>query len=191
MYDGRLLWMEGQAQSKPRVDGLQSLVRALPLYLPVAIPDSSARLAHAGDFRSRAICSFRVIELFAIQIAQGQMRQIKISYIPGCRLRRVTADCLAKKCQFETVVLPARRLQIPRVIPPLRLKARVIEIISWKFESITRQRRSVLPGKRVQHQKCQPKSREPTPHEQTRADSVPLQPVRGTNRTAPWPGKPR
>src|SRR5580704_17878338 len=96
MTDGRLVGMQRQLQLKVRIDGLQFLIHALPLNLPVAIPDAGARFAYTCDARASAIRSFGMIELLAVQIAKREMREVKIFHVPSCGLRRITADRLAE-----------------------------------------------------------------------------------------------
>src|SRR5580692_1924989 len=134
MNDRRLFRMEREVQLELLIDGLQSLIRSLPLNFPVTVPDAGGWCAHAGDSRAGAIDSFRVIKLLVIQIAKPQMRQVNVLHIPSCSLSRITADGLTKKSQFESVMVAVCRFQISGVVPPLRLKIGMIEIISWEFE---------------------------------------------------------
>src|ERR1700729_2901840 len=152
MNDRWLFRMERQMQLELPVDGLQLLIRAFPLDLPVAIPNAGTGCAHAGDAGASAIASFRVIELLAIQIAQCQMGEVDILHVPGGGFCGTAADRLAEKSQFESVVTAVCGFQIPREVPPFRLKAGMIEKISGEFESIAGHRGLVLRRKRVEKQ---------------------------------------
>ncbi len=111
-----------------------------------------------------------MIEMLAIQVAEREVGKVEIFHIPDCGMSRITTDRLAEKRQFESVTMATRGFQISRVVPPFRLKVRVIVIVSREFESIARHRRAVLRGQRVENQKRRSKDRELTPHGQPRGD---------------------
>src|SRR5579863_8560168 len=72
------------------------------------------------------------------------MCEVEIAHIPGICLRRVSIHALPKKCQLESEAMSVRRCDVAGVIPPLSLIIGVIEVITWKFVAITRQRNAVL-----------------------------------------------
>src|SRR5580765_8104789 len=111
-----------------------------------------------------------MIEMLAVQVAEREMREVEIFHIPDGSMSRITADRLAEKRQFESVTMATRGFQIPRVVPPFRLKVRVIVIVSREFESITGHRRAVLRGQRVENQKRRSQGGELTLHGQPQAD---------------------
>src|ERR1700676_2148557 len=98
------------------------------------------------------------------------MGQVNILEVPSCCFSRITADGLAEKSQFEPVAMASCGFQITRVVPPLRLKVRMIEIIPGEFESIAGDRCAVLRRERVENQKCRCEDGQPTPHGPPRAD---------------------
>src|SRR5260370_34728973 len=113
-------------------------VGGLAWRLGSGVADGARGLVHWGDARARSIGSFRMIKLFAIQIAQCEMREVEILNVPGRSLRRIAADGLPEECQFESETPPVRRFQIPSVVPPLGLKVRMIEMIARKFVTVSR-----------------------------------------------------
>ena len=52
--------------------------------------------------------------MLAIQIAEGEMREVNIFDVPGCSLSGIAADGLAEKCQFESVAMAVCGFQISR-----------------------------------------------------------------------------
>src|SRR5579863_9911718 len=79
----RFFRMKRKMQLKLLLDGLQILIGALPLNLPIAVPDAAGRCADAGDTRAGAIDSFRMIKLLAIEIAEREMGEINVPDIPS------------------------------------------------------------------------------------------------------------
>src|ERR1700719_2444306 len=63
---GRFLRAEIELQLKAGVNGLHFLFDALPLHLPVAIPDAAVRCANFCKAGARAAGSFDVIKLVAV-----------------------------------------------------------------------------------------------------------------------------
>src|SRR6266403_2110141 len=112
--------------------------RQVQLDLPIVVPDAAEGFVRGGDARAGSIGSFRMIKLSAIQIAQCEMRDVEILHVPSRGSRRGAADGLAEECQLESKAPSVRRFQIPSVIPPLRLKVRMIEMIARKFVAVSR-----------------------------------------------------
>src|SRR5579859_1164170 len=97
LNDGRLGGLHSKTQGKALVCGLQDLLRTLPSYLPIAVPDSIFRYVCPGDARTSAIRSLRVKECSAVQITQCQVSKVKIAHIPGACIGGPTIDNLPKK----------------------------------------------------------------------------------------------
>src|SRR5580692_9954372 len=113
------------------------------------------------------------------------MSQVNILDVPSCHSSRITGDRLPKKCQFESVTMAVDGFQIPSVVPPLRLKVGVIEIVSGKFETIAGDCGAILRGEWREKQERGGQGCEPTLHGQPRADSSARRLGRDTNRPAP------
>src|SRR5258708_31355906 len=86
--------VQRQAQLKTLIDRFQLLVAPLPLNLPIAVPDAAELFVHRREARTGSIDTFRVIKLPAIQIAQSEMRDVEITYLPSCDPGGNAADCL-------------------------------------------------------------------------------------------------
>src|SRR6266403_4446478 len=136
--DRKFFRVQRQVQLEAFIDRFQFLVAAMPLDLPIVVPDAAEGFVRGGDARAGSIGSFRMIKLSAIQIAQCEMRDVEILHVPSRGSRRVAADGLAEECQLESKAPSVRRFQIPSVIPPLRLKVRMIEMIARKFVAVSR-----------------------------------------------------
>src|SRR6266404_1537067 len=115
------------------------------------------------------------------------MREIEIFYVPGRCLCGIAAHGLPKKGQFESEAVAIARFQISRVVPPLRLKFRVIKMVARKFIVVTRQSRAVLRRGRLKRKHHGDEARQPTLHAQPQWDSAapPLAP--GTSLQARLP----
>src|SRR5579871_5756643 len=130
----------------------------MPRNAPIAIPDLSMSFIYPGP--RRPIHPLRMVIAAAIQIAQRQMRHIKIGQ-PICP-RRLLAPIYPnpKKRQLKSKSLALLIRHVSRVIPPLRPILRMTEIIARKLVPVSRQRllertaRAALPQKerRSQHQ---------------------------------------
>src|SRR5258708_17784015 len=81
MNDRRFFRVKRQMQLKTLIDGLQLLVAAVPLNLPIAVPDAAEGFVHRGDARSGSVCELRVEKLTAIEIAHGAMREEEIFHV--------------------------------------------------------------------------------------------------------------
>jgi hypothetical protein len=79
-----------------------------------------------------------VIKLPAIQIAQSEMREVEIPHVPGGVPGGIAANGLPEENQFESEPPAIRRFQISGVVPPFRLKIRVIEMIAREFVPVSR-----------------------------------------------------
>ncbi len=130
--------MQRQVQLKALIDRFQLLVAAVPLNLPIAIPDAAEGFFHPGDAWAGTIGSFRVIKLPAIEIAQREMSEVEILHLPGRDLLGIAADGLPEESQFESKPPAVSRFQISGVVPPLGLKIRMIEMIARKFVPVSR-----------------------------------------------------
>src|SRR5215469_4682479 len=149
----------------------QLLLIAFPLHLPVPVPHPPLFQACPGNPRPLPIEPLRVIKLAAIQIAQRQVRKIQIPRRP-CSLRRIPVHPLAEKCQLESKPVPARRLKISRVVPPLRLVFRMVEVIARKRILVSRQRLLILRARHYRPQHQRDRRSPPTPHALPRSDSI-------------------
>jgi hypothetical protein len=78
------------------------------------------------------------------------MRKIDILYIPGSSFGGIAADGLTEEGQFESEAVALACPQISRVVPPLGLKVRMIEMIAREFVAVSRQGSSVWHCKRLQ-----------------------------------------
>src|SRR6266700_2119041 len=67
--DRRFLRVHCQVQLKTFIDRGQLLLAAVPLNLPIAIPDAAERFAYRGHARARPVCTLRMEKLPAIDIA--------------------------------------------------------------------------------------------------------------------------
>src|SRR5579863_613365 len=79
MNHRRFCRVQRKMQLKAVVDRLQLLRFTLPSDLPIAIPDALIVFPDPGDSRTGSIRAFRMKELTAIQIAQGQMSEINVA----------------------------------------------------------------------------------------------------------------
>src|SRR6266852_7248983 len=186
MDDGRFRRTQGKVQLKSLVDCLQLLRALFPNNLPVAIPDAPTGFINARNSGSGSVCSFGVVKLATFQIAQRQMRDVDIFYVPGRCLCGIAADGLPKKSQLESEAAPIVRFQVSRVVPPLRLKFRVIEVVAWEFVVVTRQSRAVLRRRmEIKHQGGE--ARQLILHAQPQWDSAAPPLARGTSPQARLP----
>ena len=97
--------MQRQVQLKTFIDRGQLLFAAVPLNLPIAIPDAAEGLAYRGDARASSVCTLRMEKLPTIDIAQREMRKVEILYFPGRLVGGVAVDSLPKEGQFESEVV--------------------------------------------------------------------------------------
>src|SRR5437879_11928691 len=93
--------MQRQVQLKALTDRFQLLVAAVPLSLPIAIPNATERFTRGGDAGSGSIDAFQVIELPTIQVAQRQMREVEIAHLRAGVRRGLAADGLPEEGLFE------------------------------------------------------------------------------------------
>src|SRR6266567_2548161 len=103
--DRRFLWVHCQVQLKAFVGRFQLLFAAVPLNLPIAIPDAAEGFAYRGDARASSVCTLRMEKLPTIDIAQREMCKVEILYFPGRLVGGVAADSLPKEGQFESEVV--------------------------------------------------------------------------------------
>ena len=179
--------MQRQVQLKALTDRFQLLVAAVPLSLPIAIPNATERFTRGGDAGSGSIDAFQVIELPAIQVAQRQMREVEIPHLPDGVPRGIAADGLPEEGQFESEAVAVKRFQIPGVVPPFTLKIRVIEMIPGEFVTVSRQSGAVLRRKRLLEKQRGGESCKPTLHGRPQLDSSARPPAPGRGRQARWP----
>src|SRR5579863_9053655 len=140
-------WLFGtqlQVQFKTRINGCESLLVAVPVYLPVSVPDASVCTTYAGDSGACSIRALSMVEMPAIQITQSEMREVEIAHIPRAGFRSVAIHALTKEGQLEPETAAVRRFDITGVIPPLGLVIGMVEMIVRKFVAIPRQRNAVL-----------------------------------------------
>src|SRR6266849_8286417 len=116
----------------------------MPLNAPISIPDAALRFAGASDAGAGSIGALRMIKLPAIEIAQREMRDVKILYVPRGGFYGIAADRLPEKRQFESKLAATGGFHVAGVIPPLGLKIRMAEIIAREFEAVTGQGGAVL-----------------------------------------------
>ena len=176
--------MQRQVQLKALIDSFQLLVAAVPLNLPIAIPDATEGFAHRGDARAGSIGAFGVIKLPAIQITQREMREVKILHLPGSNLSGIAADGLPEESQFEPKPPVVGPFQISGVVPPFGLKIRMIEMISRELVMVSRQGGAVLRRKRLQKKHRGGDAGEPTLHARPQADSSAPLPSQGRDPQA-------
>src|ERR1700693_3057222 len=172
MDNWRFCRTQGKSQLKSLVDCLQLLRALFPNNLPVAIPNAPAGFINTRNSRSGSVRSFGVVKLATVQIAQRQMREIDIFHVPGRCFCEIAAYGLPEKCQFESEVAPIVRFQISRVVPPLRLKFRVIEVVTREFIVVTRQGRAILRRRRMERKHHGDEARKPILHAQPQWDSA-------------------
>src|SRR5262245_51318298 len=118
MHNQRLPWLQRQLDRKLLSQPLQSLTISLPLDLPVPIPDTLLLQTCTGDPGSLPVETFGVIELPAIQIAHGKMREIEIPHRPYT-LHRIAIYALAEERELKAKPMSIRGLHVSRVVPPL------------------------------------------------------------------------
>ena len=94
--------MQRQVQLKALIDRFQLLVAAMPLNLLIAVPDAAEGFARGSDARAGSVGARRVIKLPTIQIAQSEMREVKIPHVPGGVPGGIAADGLPEESQFES-----------------------------------------------------------------------------------------
>src|SRR5580704_11235603 len=141
---GRLLGLHGESQFELWIDRLERLLVAVPLNLPVAVPDSSVLGADSCDGGPGTIRAFGVEEVAAVEIAKREMREIEVAHVPGIRLRCVAIYALSKKGQFKTKVTTVGGSDVAGVIPPFGLIIGMIEMVARKFVAVSGQCDSVL-----------------------------------------------
>src|SRR5260370_42682805 len=96
--------MQCQVQLKAFINRFQVLVVAVPLNLPITIPDATQGFAHGGDARASSVRSFRMEKLPAVKIGQREVCKVEILDFPGSVVGGLPDDPLAKGGQFETDV---------------------------------------------------------------------------------------
>jgi hypothetical protein len=110
--DGRFFRAKRQVQLKVLIDRFQFLVAAVPLDLPIAVPDAAEGFARGGDARAGSIGAFRVIKVPSIQIAQSEMREVEIPHVPGGVPDGIATNGLPEESQFESEPPAISRFQI-------------------------------------------------------------------------------
>ena len=80
-----------------------------------------------------------MIERSSIEIAQGQMREIKIADVPQRCVRRITIECLTEKCELEAKTMAIGGPYVAGVVPPFGLEIGMAEVIARKFIAIAGQ----------------------------------------------------
>src|SRR5580704_1900496 len=169
---------------------LQLLLVVLPLNLPVAIPDTAIGLTDSCQPWSGSAGSLRVVELAAVQIAQGQVRQVEIAHVPGFRFCDAAVDALPEERELESEAVAIRRLHVTRVVPPFRLEVWMVEVVAWKFVTIAGQSRAVLRNRRrLQREQRNAEAREPTLHAPPRSGSTARPRLPDTDPRVPSPRK--
>src|SRR5208283_46365 len=183
-----LFRVQCQRKRKTFVNSLQNLAVALPSYAPIPIPDASLLVVNPRNPWPCAVCPFRVIKGFAVQVAKRQMRQIQIVNVPSTLFPAFTAHAFAEKRQFKAETMPIVRGHVPRVVPPFRLIFRMIEIIARKFITVTRHRNLVglLSSQTARPNHQQDPRASATPHGRPQADSISPPPLPDTVLPAPW-----
>jgi hypothetical protein len=151
--DWRFFRVQREVKLKALIDGMQLLVAAVPLDLPVAVPDATEGFVHRGDARDGAVGALGMVKLASIKIAQREMRQVEILHFPSAGLCGIAAYSLAEESQFESETVAVRGFDISGVVPPFGLKIRMIEMVAWKFVVVPRQGGAVLRRKRLQEEK--------------------------------------
>jgi hypothetical protein len=136
---GRLTRMKLQRKRKPIVIGLQNQIIVLPWNVPVTIPTFLLSIANSRQARSGTIGLLGLIKPPTIEIAESQMGQVEILNVPRGRLRTITIHRLAKTTQFEAEEMAVSRREIARVIPPLRLKIGMVEMVARELVMIAGQ----------------------------------------------------
>jgi len=92
---------------------LQSLLVAMPLDLPIAVPNAAVRGADSCKPRSGAAGALGMVKLAAVQIAQGQVGQVEIADIPSFRFGNVAIYALAKKGELESEAMASVDFTLP------------------------------------------------------------------------------
>src|ERR1700741_3390110 len=111
---------------------------------PITVPDFFLCSVGSGDSRSGAIGAFSVEELFAVEVADGEMSQVNVAQVPGGGFRGIPGDALAEESQLEPELFAVGGLQIAGVIPPLGLVVGVIEEVARECETVAGERRLKL-----------------------------------------------
>src|SRR5437016_3421232 len=144
--DQRFDGLETEMESKLLTGGIQRLTVPAPLRGPVSIPYAPLLETCASHARSGPIQPLVGVEVFAIDIGERQVRQVRVVDAPrGTVLDRLAAAlALPEEHQLESEALSIGGAQVPGVIPPLGAKVRMLEVIAWKCVMVTRKRGAIL-----------------------------------------------
>src|ERR1700677_1562095 len=134
---GRFFRFQGELQIETWIDRLKRLLVAVPLDLPVAVPDARVLGAYPGDAGAGSIRALGVVEMPAVEIAEREVCEIKIAHVPRALLC-FPVCALAKKCELETESVTVGRCDVARVIPPLGLIFGMVEVVARKFIEVAR-----------------------------------------------------
>src|SRR5262249_54838966 len=149
----------------PFIHCFELLLFAIPAHPPILVPDPLLHLAHACDPGASSIHMFHVIELSTFQIAERQVCQIDVTDIPRSGLSRRAIHSLPEKRALEAELASFASSYVAGVIPPLRLKLLVIEVVPREFISIAGHCLFVLPRGGPRQQCDRGANRDPTLHE--------------------------
>jgi hypothetical protein len=74
-----------------------------------------------------------MIKVLTIKVAESKMSKIQIASGPGRILWLVASQSCPKESEFKAEAMAIGGTQISRVVPPLRLKLGMIEVITGKL----------------------------------------------------------
>src|ERR1700756_331455 len=114
--------------------------------LPIAIPDCFCLLVSTRDAGTCAIRSLHMIKVLTIKVAESKMSKIQIASSPERILGLVASQSCPKESEFKAEAMAIRVAQISRVVPPLRLKLGMIEVITGKPVVVSGKSHPVLRG---------------------------------------------
>src|SRR5712691_6225276 len=114
----RLGWFEPEVESKLLARGFQGLAVSAPLRGPVSIPHAPLLEACASHARTGPIQPLIGVEVFAIDIGECQVRQVRVVDAPHRTvLDRLAASlALPEEHQLEAKAFPIGAAQVPGVI---------------------------------------------------------------------------
>ena len=210
--DGGFRRAQREARGEGRRHRLQLLMVAVPVHLPVAVPDAPRLEAGAGKSRARAVHALVVEEAAPLQVAEREVGEVDVADLPRRRrgrqaFRAAVGDRLPEERQLEAEGPAVAGPQVPRVVPPLGAELGVAEVVAGEFEAVAGQRQPVAPllaarpeggeqhapgdGAERDASNSSAPSAPPTPHARPRSGRGASRPAPGRGRRARWPRRRR
>src|SRR5262245_27375489 len=113
---------------------------AMHLRTPRPVPDASRGRIDTCQADSGAGDFLVVEKLPGVDIAEGEVREVKIVDAPAGGIRVRIVHSFAEESQLIAEAVAVRRRKIAGEVPPLRAVARMREMVSGKFEAVAGQR---------------------------------------------------